>query len=57
MTSHFEGMSRLPEQRSAGVCSKITYSAQQDSMREANTGGASWGIESLLFWKATAPTT
>jgi hypothetical protein len=35
----------------------ITYSAQQDSMREANTGEMFEGIASFLFWKATAPTT
>jgi len=34
-----------------------TYSAQQDSMREAKAGEMFGGIASLLFWKATAPTT
>lgn len=34
-----------------------SYSAQQDSIRDANTGDVFCGIVSLLFWKATAPTT
>jgi len=34
-----------------------TYSAQQDSIRDAKTGETFCGIVSLLFWKATAPTT
>ena len=34
-----------------------SYSAQHASMREANKGEVFAGMVSLLFWKATAPTT
>lgn len=34
-----------------------SYSAQQVSIRETKTGEVFCGIESRLFWKATAPTT